>query len=119
VGPLTREEVSQLDPNGLLDFQDPTDIRIKGHRHGIEEVLLALREGWSVAKIARRYPTLTLDEIAGVIEIYQSAPSRFDSYLDAVIAHEEKAREEQRLRPNPLVRRLMELKAARAAAAKQ
>lgn len=119
MGPLTREEVSRLDPKGLLDFQDPTDIRIKGHRHGIEEVLLALREGWNVDQIAEYYPTLTMDEIVGVIDIYNRARPRFDPYLDVVVAHEEKAREEQRLRPNPLVRRLMELKAARAAAAKQ
>ena len=54
-----------------FDFQRPDDIRIKGHRIGIETVLDAfIEEGLQPREIAARYPSLSLEEVYATILYY-------------------------------------------------
>src|SRR5204862_4050904 len=61
---------STRDPADYLDFQAPNDIRLKGHRIGIETVLFAHLEGMIAEEIAFYYPTLSVEEILAVIAYY-------------------------------------------------
>jgi uncharacterized protein (DUF433 family) len=51
-----------------FDFQAPDDIRIKGHRIGIESVLYEyIHRHQTAEEIARRFETLTLEQIYATI----------------------------------------------------
>jgi len=49
---------------GYFDFQQPDDIRIKGHRIGIETVLYDyLYTALTAEEIAQKWDSLTLEEV--------------------------------------------------------
>ncbi len=56
-----------------FDFLAPDDIRIKGHRIGIESVLYEyLFREQTPEQIARRFPSLTLEQVYATILYYLS-----------------------------------------------
>jgi uncharacterized protein (DUF433 family) len=55
-----------------FDFLSPDDIRIKGHRIGIDDVLHYYLEGYTPEEIAANLPTLSLEEIYATITYYLS-----------------------------------------------
>ena len=70
----------QLDD--YLDFLAPNDIRLKGHRIGIETILLDYLElGLFPEDIVLRYPTLTLEEVYATITYYYRNQEKIDAYL--------------------------------------
>jgi len=47
-----------------FNFLAPDDIRIKGHRIGIESILYEyIHRGKTAEEIAERFPTLTLEQV--------------------------------------------------------
>src|SRR5882724_8035970 len=60
-----------MQPEDYFDFLAPDDIRIKGHRIGIETVLYEfIHRERCAEEIQRRYPTLTLEEVYATILYY-------------------------------------------------
>lgn len=93
-----------------FDFLAPNDIRLKGHRIGIETILLDYLEiGLFPEDIVLRYPTLTLEEVYATITYYYRNRERIDAYLKEYADYTERMFREQELHPSPAVQRLREL----------
>jgi uncharacterized protein (DUF433 family) len=95
-----------------FDFLGTDDIRIKGHRVGIESVLYEYiyREQTPEA-IAQRFPTLTLEQIYATILYYLHNREQVTTYIAEWIEYGRRARAEQERNPPPFVKRLRALKA--------
>src|SRR5947199_5806699 len=65
-----------------FDFQAPDDIRIKGHRIGIESVLYEyIHRHQTAEEIGRRFETLTLEEIYATILYYLHNKEAVSKYI--------------------------------------
>ncbi len=97
-----------------FDFLAPDDIRIKGHRIGIESVLYEymFREQ-TPAEIHQHFPTLTLEQIHAAILYYLHNREKIDAYMTDWLEWGQHMREEQERNPPPVVVRLRALKARR------
>ena len=100
-----------------FDFLAPDDIRIKGHRIGIESVLYEyIHRAQTPEEIAERFPSLTLDQIYATILYYLRNKQQTDAYLTAWLEHGERMRAEQALHPTPAMLKLRQVRAERIAA---
>lgn len=100
-----------------FEFLEPNDIRIKGHRVGIQSILRKYLAGRSAEDIAREYETLRLLDIYATITYYLQNKDEVDAYLrriDQLIA-EQMARSDAH--PSPVVERLRKLREERKAGA--
>jgi uncharacterized protein (DUF433 family) len=78
-----------LEVNGL------DDIRIAGTRVGLEHVLAAYESGSLAEEIAMAFPTITLEQVHGVIAWYLRNRSEAELYLHRQQELARRAREEQ------------------------
>lgn len=93
-----------------FDFLAPDDIRLKGHRIGIETILFDYLElGLFPEDIVLRYPTLNLEEVYATITFYYRDQEKIDAYLRAYKDYTERAYREQEMNPSPAAKRLREL----------
>jgi uncharacterized protein (DUF433 family) len=93
-----------------IDIQGPLQMRVKGHRIGIEIILGDyLEEGLSAEEIAWRYPTLNLEEVHAVLAHYWRHKCDVDAYLQQVRESAEQFFAEQERNPSPAVQRLYQL----------
>jgi uncharacterized protein (DUF433 family) len=100
-----------------FDFLDPYDIRIKGHRIGIETILLDyLNRAMTAEEIAQKWTTLTLEQVYATILYYLHNKEGVDEYLNELIEHGRQMRAEQERNPTPGMLRLRRIKAEREAA---
>jgi len=84
-----------------FDFLAPNDIRLKGHRIGIETILFDyLDEGLSAEEIALRYPTLSLEKVYATLTYYWRHQKEVDAYLQEAREHEERMIQEQERNPS-------------------
>ena len=91
-------------------FLAPNDIRLKGHRIGIETVLWDhLELGSSAEEIALRYPTLSLEEVYATLTYYWRNKDKVDAYLRSIDEEMNRLRSEQERDPPPGLKRLREL----------
>jgi uncharacterized protein (DUF433 family) len=100
-----------------FEFLEPNDIRIKGHRVGVESILRKYLVGRTPEEIARDYDTLRLVDIYATITYYLQNKDEVDAYLrrhQQLIA-EQMARSDAHL--SPVVERLRELRDQRKASA--
>jgi uncharacterized protein (DUF433 family) len=82
-----------------FDFQAPNDIRIKGHRIGIESVLYEyIHRRQTPEEIARRFETLTLEEIYATILYYLHNKEAVSKYIADWLEYCHRSREEDRKR---------------------
>jgi uncharacterized protein (DUF433 family) len=71
-----------------MQFEDyfeiwgPDDIRLKGHRIALEDVLDLYVAGMSAERIAAYFGTLTLEHVQAVIAYYQSHRDELAAYLE-------------------------------------
>ncbi len=86
-----------------FDFLGPDDIRIKGHRIGIDDVLGYYREGYTAEEIAAQFPSLSLEEIYATLTYYLHHRSEVDAYLLRIEAIREQSQREQDAQPLPAV----------------
>lgn len=95
-----------------FDFIAPDDIRIKGHRIGIESVLYdyVFRER-TPEEIAQRFPSLDLEQIYATILYYLRNRELVDAYLSDWLEWSQRVRAEQDRNPPPVVLRLRALMA--------
>jgi uncharacterized protein (DUF433 family) len=94
-----------------FDFLALDDIRLKGHRIGIDDVLWYYLEGYTPEEIAANLPTLSLEEIHATITYYLHNRAEINAYLSRLAAWREARYREWAAHPSPLVKRLRELKA--------
>jgi uncharacterized protein (DUF433 family) len=96
-----------------FDFLAPDDIRLKGHRIGIDDVLWYYLEGYTPEEIAANLPTLSLEEIHATITYYLHSRAEMDAYLSRLAAWREDRYRKWAADPSPVVQRLRTLKAER------
>jgi uncharacterized protein (DUF433 family) len=93
-----------------FDFLAPDDIRIKGHRIGIEDVLYEyIFNAKTPEEVHRRFPTLTLEQVYATITYYLHNKEQIDAYLTDWIEFGERMRAEQEKNPPPALIRLRQL----------
>jgi uncharacterized protein (DUF433 family) len=106
----------QLDD--YFDFLPTGDIRIKGHRIWIEDVLYEyIFRCQTPEEIAQRFPSLSLDKIYATILYYLRNKEEVDAYITAWIEHGEQMRAEQERNPTPAMLKIRRILAERDAAA--
>lgn len=99
-----------------FDFLAPNDIRIKGHRIGIETVLYEyLFRARTSEEIAKIYTTLTLEEVYATILYYLHNQEAVGKYIEAWLEWGHQQRKKQAQNPHPAAARLQKLKAEREA----
>jgi uncharacterized protein (DUF433 family) len=97
-----------------FDFLAPDDIRIKGHRIGIETVLYDfVHRGRTPEQIVASYPSLTLEEVHATILYYLHDPKTVGQYLATWIEHGNRSRAEQQRNPTPSMLKLRQIRAER------
>ena len=80
--------------SSYFEVLDPLDIRLKGSRVGIDNVLYYYVRGCSLTAIQEAYPSLTLEQIAATILYYHQNQPEIDQYLrDLEAWQEESARQ--------------------------
>lgn len=96
-----------------FEFDSADDIRIKGHRIGIEDILNYYLEGYNPEEINNNLPTLTLEEIHATITYYLHNRSQIDRYLRNL--EQERENNYQKFIANPpgIVQKLQAEKARR------
>ncbi|MDB5173214.1 MAG: hypothetical protein JWN51_1987 [Phycisphaerales bacterium] len=100
-----------------FDFLRPDDIRIKGHRIGIESVLYEyIHRGKSAEEIVERYPTLTLEQVYATLLYYLHNKEAITKYVADWLEDARQARERQKSQPSAFRDRIRKLKADRVAA---
>jgi uncharacterized protein (DUF433 family) len=97
-----------------FDFLAPDDIRIKGHRIGIESVLYEyIHREQTPEEIARRFPSLSLEQIYAAILYYLHNRAQIDAYMTDWLEWGYRIREEQARNPSPTRLKLRQIKAER------
>lgn len=90
-----------------FDFLAPYDIRIKGHRIGIESVLLDyLDRHLTPETIQERYPRLTVEQVYATILYYWRERESVQRYLNEYQESSRLRREDFAKNPPPFVKRL-------------
>jgi uncharacterized protein (DUF433 family) len=93
-----------------FDFLAPDDIRIKGHRIGIETVLYEfIHRHRTPERIIDNYRSLTLEEVYATILYYYHNQTAVTKYLEDWLEHGDRMFAEQEKNPPPGLRRLMQL----------
>ena len=101
-----------------FDFLRPDDIRLRGHRIGIESILYAyIHQAMTPEEIAQQFPTLTLDQVYATILYYLRNTEQVHAYMTNWIEHGDRMRAEQEANPTPGMLRLRQLRAERDAKA--
>ncbi len=96
-----------------FDFLCPDDIRIKGHRIGIDNVLEYFLNGYNPQEIAAVYPDLSLEEIYATITYYLHNQVEINAYLLRLRRWKEQRYQEWLAKPNPLIERLRKVREER------
>ena len=105
-----KNKIMTLD--NYFEFLAPNDIRIKGHRIGIENILHEyLSKAKTAEEIAQTYKTLTLEQIYATILYYLQNQESVNQYIENWLNWSHQQREEQRLHPSPIVQKLKQYKA--------
>jgi len=100
-----------------FDFLSQNEIRLKGHRIGLEDVLYEhIYNELTPAELAERFPTLNAEQIYAAILYYLNNRERMDAYLAEWLEHGRRMREEQARNPTPAMLKLRRIKAEREAA---
>lgn len=99
---------------GYFAELSPDDIRLKGHRIGIETILYEyVHRGLSPEAIVAAFDTLTIEEVYATILFYHRERERLDAYLDRWLTQQDAARRLQQADPVVLEsrRRLADVRA--------
>lgn len=107
-------EVQKMQLETYFDFLAPNDIRLKGHRVGIESVLYEYIFNEKTAEtIAQDFPTLTLEQIYATVLYYLHNKAQVDQYMTEWLEHGREMREEQSRNPAPIMLKLRQIRADR------
>ena len=94
-----------------FNFLAEDDIRIRGTRIGIESVLYEyIHRAQTPEQIAKRFHTLTLEQVYATILYYLQNPEKVGAYLTDYLQYCQAAREEYEKNLPPVIVRLRELR---------
>jgi uncharacterized protein (DUF433 family) len=93
-----------------FEFLSPDDIRIKGHRIGIDDILYYYLEGYTPEEIVANLPTLSLEQIHAAITYYLHNQAEMDAYLSRLATWREQRYRAWEADPSPVVQRLRTLR---------
>jgi uncharacterized protein (DUF433 family) len=96
-----------------LEFVGQNQIRLKGHRIGLEHLVERYLDGFGVELIAQEFPGLSPDTIKVAIGYYIANQSAVDAYLARLSEEAETRQREDAQSESPVARRLRSLKARR------
>jgi len=96
-----------------FDFLAPDDIRIKGHRIGIDNVLEYYLNGYTAEQIATHFPGLSLEKIYATLTYYHHNQLEINRYLLRLKRSREQRYQEWAANPSPLIQRLKAIKTQR------
>jgi len=94
-----------------FEFLSSDDIRFKGHRIGIDDVLYYYLEGYTPEEIIANLPSLTLEQIHAAITYYLHNQSEMNDYLTRLATWREEQYRDWLNEPPEVVQRLRALKA--------
>ncbi|MEM6596681.1 MAG: DUF433 domain-containing protein [Cyanobacteria bacterium P01_D01_bin.36] len=94
-----------------FNFLSPDDIRIQGHRIGIDTVLEPFLDGFSPESIAADYPELGLEKIYATITYYYRRQSEVEDYLKRIRQWRENGYQEALKNPSPVAKKIRRIKA--------
>jgi uncharacterized protein (DUF433 family) len=101
-----------------FDFLAPDDIRIKGTRVGIENVLYEyIYRAQTPEEIDKKFYTITLEQVYATILYYLHNKEKVSAYIADWLEYGHRARKEQAMNPSPAILRLRKIRAERKAAA--
>jgi len=99
-----------------VEVHSSDDIRVKGTRVGIEHILDAYLAGSLPEEIAVEFPTVTLEQVHGIIAWYLRSRPEADSYVKRWHSRARKVRSEQcEANQSDLIQRLRRLAEERVA----
>ena len=96
-----------------FEFLSPDDIRIKGHRIGIDDVIGYYLEGRSPERIQQELPSLSMEKIYATLTYYLHNRAEMDAYMVRLRRWREQRYQEWAANPSPAAQRIMALKAQR------
>ena len=97
-----------------FEFLDPDDIRIKGHRIGIDDVIKYYLSGYSPEQILEELPSLNLEKIYASLTYYLHNRRQMDAYMLRLARwREERYQEWLAQEPSDVVKRMRAIKAQR------
>ena len=96
-----------------LEFINPDEIHLKGHRIGIEDVIKYYLDGYTPEQILQELPTLNLEKIYAVITYYLQNRYAMDAYLLRLWKQQEQHYQEFITHPSQLRKRLQAIKQQR------
>jgi uncharacterized protein (DUF433 family) len=96
-----------------FEFLDPDDIRIKGHRIGIDDVIKYYLSGYSPEQILEELPSLNLEKIYASLTYYLHNRREMDAYMLRLAKWREERYQESLANLSPLALRLRAIKAQR------
>lgn len=97
-----------------FEFLSPDDIRIKGHRIGIDDVIGYYLEGRSPERIQEELPSLSMEKIYATLTYYLHNRAEMDAYMLRLRRwREQRYQEWAASEPSPVVKRIREIKAQR------
>lgn len=91
-----------------LEFHGPDDIRLKGHRIGLEHIIDRYRDGFSPEQIALDFPGLSLEQVYGAITYYLHNQQEVDASIARLRAWQEERYQQARANPDSLIQRIRE-----------
>lgn len=95
-----------------FEFFSDDDIRLKGHRIGIDDVIDYYLQGYSPEQILTELPSLNLEKIHATITYYLHNRAEVDAYMARLAAWRSQRYQESLTRePAPVVKQLRALKA--------
>ncbi len=89
-----------------LDIQSNDDIRIRGHRIGLEQIVDLYQQGYTPEQIMLEFPGLELEKIYGVITYYLHNQAEVDAYVARVFAWQDEQYAAAQRTPDPLLQRI-------------
>ncbi len=89
-----------------FEFLDADDIRIKGHRIGIDDVIKYYLEGFTPEQILEELPSLNLEKIHATITYYLHNRREIDAYMLRLTRWREQRYQEAAANPSPMIQRL-------------
>ena len=92
---------------------DPDDIRLKGHRIALEDVLDLHAAGMSAERIAAYFGTLALEDVQAVIAYYERHRDELTAYLERQDAYTAARTRHAEIHPSENTLRMHALRAER------
>ena len=89
-----------------FEFYSPEDIRLVGHRIGIEDVLKYYLEGYTPEEINLNLPSLGLEKIYATITYYLHNKQQIDLYLSRIEQDRENSYQKFLTNPPTIVQKL-------------